>query len=52
MKTEDRQTGQQAQPKKEHLVAAQGGSGNSARCMQCHRERNNMRLPDEPASTF
>ena len=46
MKTENRQTGQRAQPKKKHLVAAQGGSGNSARCMQCYRERNYIRLPD------
>ena len=47
MKTENRQTGQRAQPKKKHLVAAQGGSGNSARCMlQCYRERNYVRLPD------
>ena len=46
MKTEDRQTGQRAQPKKEHLVAAQGGRSNSARCMQCYRKRNYVRLPD------
>ena len=46
MKTENRQTGQRAQLKKKHLVAAQGGSGNSARCMQCYRERNYICLPD------
>ena len=53
MKTENRQTGQRAQPKKKHLVAAQGGSGNSARCMQCYRERNYIRYacPMWPAST-